>query len=167
MTQTLKRMKIPSQKLNSNMRRPSSGTGNSNIMKVKMIRFRESDNLPSVTSESSSTTEVKSLSEGQDYPQFQFQVFPSTFSKPSPMLVTLQQKFEPSESLPSEKKIKRSTPTPDTERQHRSQNPSSKVAAKKVPPPTLPKPKFHPSFLTRQDMNVNYVMPFPTFEHKF
>ena len=123
--------------------------------------------MPSVTSESSSTTEIKSLSEGQDYPQFQFQVFPSTFSKPSPMLVTLQQKFDQAESSVTEKKVKRTTPTPDTERPHRSLNVSSKVPAKKIPPPTLPKPKFHPSFLTRQDMNVNYIRPFPTSEYKF
>ena len=131
---------------------------------LNIINCRESDDYPSVTSEGSSTMEKRPLSESEDCPKFQ--VFPSTFSRPSPMLFSLQQKFEPSEISLSDK-AKTNPRAPDTHRLHSQQNRSTKVVPKKVPPPTLPKPKFHPSFLTRQDINVNYVMTFPTSDQKF
>ena len=134
-----------------------------NIQQIWTIfTLRESDNFPVAPSgsESSGTIEKKRSLE-EDCPQFQ--AFPSTFSQPSPMLFNLQQRLESPNSSLSEKKLK--TPS-DLERAHRHHKKSSKVLPKKVPPPTLPKPKFHPSFLTH-DINVNYVMTFPTYDQKF
>ena len=79
------------------------------------------------------------------------------------MLFSLQQKLEQS---PGEQKIKLGSSLVEQQKPERHKK-SSKVISKKVPPPTLPKPKFHPSFLTRQDINVNYVMAFPTYDQKF
>ena len=122
---------------------------------------RESEHFPASQDETLNRNNLKQEEEEeQDCPQFE--VFRSSFRQPSPMLFSLH-KLEHSQG---EQKIKLGSSLVQLQKPDHHKK-SSKVISKKVPPPTLPKPKFHPSFLTRQDINVNYVMAFPTYDQKF
>ena len=128
----------------------------------QQFNCRESDHFPASPEETPTKYKLKVEVQEQDCPQFE--VFRSSFRQPSPRLFSLQQKLDQS---PGEQKIKLGSGLVEQEKPDRHHKKSSKVLSKKVPPPTLPKPKFHPSFLTRQDINVNYVMAFPTYDQKF
>ena len=134
----------------------------------KQFNYRESENFPASHDDTPNKKKEAESAEEEDCPQFQ--VFRSSFRQPSPLLFSLQQKLEQPGQLsqiPGEQKIKTGSSLVQQEKPDRHHKKSSKVISKKVPPPTLPKPKFHPSFLTRQDINVNYVMAFPTYDQKF
>ena len=129
-----------------------------------ICRDRESEQFPASHEETLDKSQLKEEEEEEEQDCPQFEVFRSSFRQPSPMLFSLQQKLEQS---PGEQQIKTVPSLVGQEKPERHHKKSSKVISKKVPPPTLPKPKFHPSFLTRQDINVNYVMAFPTYDQKF